>query len=225
MNASTVDRQPLNFPAATAADWTAARRRLIGWLRTRDVDADRAEEIAQAVLAELLTAKYNGDQCPRTPRVAVGWRIATAKRYGIAALTKGGARSRYRRRVGLEEVQPAADPVSVRDVAPSWTDPARMAEAGESLAERMPRLAMHARRIGTTPAGLALRATGWGEEQEPGTVPSVTDVGPGFTPPPRGCPGLRTDTDPNPASRERAWLECVAAAERVGLTISSRHRQ
>lgn len=199
MYTSTADRPALNFPAATPADWTAARRRLTGWLRTRDVDADRAEEIAQAVLAELLTAKYHGDQCPRTPRVAAGWRIATAKRYGIKALTREGKRhSERRRRTGLDEPQPAADPVSVRDVAPSWTDPARMAEAGEALSERMPRLAMHARRIGTTPAGLALMATGWGQEQEPGTTPSITDCGPGYTPPQRGCPGLHTETDPRP---------------------------
>ncbi len=197
MNASTADRQPLNFPAATAADWTAARRRLIGWLRTRGVGQDHAEEIAQQHLAQLLTKAYP-KACPRSPRVAVAWSIRRAIKYGIGTLTHAGRRAEKRRRIGIEEAQPAADPVSVRDVAPSWTDPARMAEAGEALADRMPRLAMHARRIGTTPAGLALMAAGWGQEQEPGTVPSVTDVGPGYTPPPRGCPGLHTDTDPRP---------------------------
>lgn len=199
MDTITADRPALNFPAATAADWTAARRRLVGWLRTRDVDPDRAEEIAQDVLTEMLTAKYNGDQCPRTPRVAVGWRIATARRYGLSALTREGHRhARRRRRNGLEEAQPIHVFEGAVDRAPAWTDPARMAEAGESLAARMPRLAARARKHGTTPAALALQATGWGQEQEPGTVPSVTDCGPGYTPPQRGCPGLHTDTDPRP---------------------------
>lgn len=188
MNASTLDRQPLNFPAATAADWTAARRSLERFARAHDLDHHQAEELAQAALTDMLTRTYS-ERCPATLAVAVGWRLHTARKHGVWTLAPGN--TSRRRRAGME-------PAPVRDVAPSWTDPARMAEAGESLAERMPRLAMHARRIGTTPAGLALRATGWGEEQEPGTVPSVTDVGPGFTPPPRGCPGLHTDTDPRP---------------------------
>lgn len=215
MNASTADRETLNFPAATPADWEHARRRFERFARAHDVDHHQAEELAQSALVDLLTRTYR-DRCPASLAVAVGWRLHTARKYGVWTLAPGN--TNRRRRQGME-------PAPVRDVAPAWTDPARMAEAGESLAARMPRLAARARKHGTTPAGLALQATGWGQEQEPGTVPSVTDCGPGYTPPQQGCPGLHTDTDPNPASRERAWLECVAAAERVGLTISSRHRQ
>lgn len=211
-------REGLNFPAATAADWQRARRTLMAFLIRRDVDPDRAEEIAQETLSDLLTRTW-ADRSPINPLVAVAWRIATAKRYGVGAITKEGHRhARRRRRNGLEEAQPAADPVTIRDAAPGWTDPARMAEEGEALAARMPRLAARARKDGTTPAGLALRACGWGWPDETGTVPNVTDAGPGYTPP-RGCPGLH-DTDPNPATRAAAYDDAAADAARVGLALS-----
>jgi len=218
MYATIPAREGLNFPAATAADWRRARRTLIAFLVRRDVAPDRAEEITQETLADLLTRTWS-DRSPVNPRVAVSWRIATAKRYGISAITKDGHRhARRRRRNGLEEAQPAADPMTIRDTAPGWTDPALMAAEGEALAARMPRLAARARQDGTTPAGLALRACGWGWPDEEGTVPSVTDCGPGYTPP-QGCPGLH-DTDPNPATREAAYDEAAADAARVGLVLT-----
>lgn len=210
-------RTGLNFPAATAADWQRARRTLMAFLVRRDVDPDRAEEIAQETLADLLTRTWS-DRSPVNPQVAVSWRIATAKRYGVKALTREGKRhSERRRRTGIEEPQPTHVFEGTHDRAPGWTDPARMAEEGESLAARMPRLAARARQEGTTPAGLALRACGWGWPDEGGTVPSVTDCGPGYTPP-RGCPGLH-DTDPNPATRQAAYDEAAADAARVGLVL------
>lgn len=221
MIATIPAREGLNFPAATAADWQRARRTLIAFLVRRDVDPDRAEEITQETIADLLTRTWT-DRSPVNPRVAVSWRIATAKRYGVGAITKEGHRhARRRRRNGLEEAQPAADPATIRDTTPGWTDPARMAEEGESLAARMPRLAARARKDGTTPAGLALRACGWGWPDEDGTVPSVTDCGPGYTPP-RGCPGLH-DTDPATwAQREKGYREAAADAARVGLVLTRR---
>lgn len=203
MNIATIPaRQGLNFPTATAADWQRARGRLIRFLVRHDLDYGTAEEVTQQHLSELLTQEYSGSgACPASLAVAIGWAIARAKRYGIGTLTREGNRhSVRRRRNGLEETQPVADPVTIRDTAPGWTDPAIMAEEGEALAARMPRLAAKARQEGTTPAGLALRACGWGwpADDEGKTVPAVTDVGPGYTPPATGCPGLHTDTDPRP---------------------------
>lgn len=173
----------MNFPNATADDWTNARRRLERFARRHDLTADQAEEIAQAALCDLLTCNYRG-RCPATLAVAVGWRIRTARRYGVWTLAPGN--STRRDRSGME-------PSPVRDVAPSSTNPATMAEAGEALAERMPRYAARARAEGLTPAGLALIAAGWGpldDDDAARTTPAVPQCGPGYTPPARGCRGL-----------------------------------
>lgn len=214
----------MNFPHATDADWTRARSRLMAFLIRHDLDPNTAEEVAQQYLTETLIRKYR-DRCPASPAVAVGWSIARAKRYGIGTLTKGGERTRYRRRVGIEQPQPAADPVTVRDVSASCTNPATMAEAGESLAERMPRYAQRARARGMTPAALALVAAGWGpldDDDAAKATPSVPQCGPGYTPPAEGVRGLWTDTDPNPSSRAAARAAVAAAAERVGLIVTQR---
>ncbi len=166
----------MNFTNATASDWNTARCRLERFCRAHDLDDNQAEEVAQACLTELLTHKWR-DRCPASLAVAIRWRLHTARRYGVWTLAPGNT---SRRRHAAAEAAP------VRDTSPGWTDPARMAEAGESLAARMPRLAARARQEGTTPAGLALRACGWGwpaDEQEPGTVPHVADIGPGYTVP------------------------------------------
>jgi hypothetical protein len=214
---ATIPARPcLNFPTATAADWQRARRTLIAFLVRHDIDRDRAEEIAQEWTVDQLDREYTG-ACPASPLVAAGWAIHRAKRYGIGTLTREGNRhSCRRRRNGLEEAQPAADPMAIRDTAPGWTDPARMAEEGESLAARMPRLAARARKDGTTPAGLALRACGWGWPAEGGNVPSVTDCGPGYTPPDRGCRGLH-GTDPRPAAAAAPAMAADPAAYRAAL--------
>ena len=209
----------LNFPRATATDWTIARARLVRFLLSREIDRDRAAEIAQQHLTDLLTKRY-ARACPASLARAVSWSIGRARRYGIGVLTREGERSRYRRRAGLEEAQPRTVHPGALDRAPGWTDPAAMAEAGEGLAARMPRLVAHARRQGTTPAALALRAAGWGWPDEPHTVPTVSDIGPGYTPPSRGCPGLHRDTDPNPATRAAAYAAAAADAERVGLRLT-----
>jgi hypothetical protein len=203
MYATIPAREGLNFPNATATDWQIARARLIRFLVAHDLDRDRAEEVAQQHLTELLTKEY-AKACPASLPRAISWSIARARRYGIGVLTKAGERTRYRRRAGLEEAQPLAVMPGALDRAPGWTDPAAMAEAGEGLAARMPRLVAHARREGTTPATLALRAAGWGWPQEAATVPSVTDLGPGYTPPAQGCRGLHRDTDPRPAAAVQA---------------------
>lgn len=218
MIATIPAREGLNFPTATAADWQRARGRMIAFLVRHDLDRERAEEIAQQWTVDQIDRDYTG-ACPASPLVAAGWAIHRAKRYGIGTLTReGGRHGRRRRRNGLEETQPVHVFEGTQDRAPGWTDPARMAEEGESLAARMPRLAARARQDGTTPAGLALRACGWGWPDEEGAVPSVTDCGPGYTPP-QGCRGLH-DTDPNPATRAAAYDEAAADAARVGLVLA-----
>lgn len=218
MYATIPAREGLNFPTATAADWQQARRRMIGFLVRHDLDRERAEEIAQQWTVDQLDRDYTG-ACPASPMIAAGWAIARAKRYGIGTLTRSGERARYRRRAGLEEQQPTHVFEGAQDRAPGWTDPARMAAEGEALAARMPRMVARARKDGVTPATLAMRACGWGWPAEGGNVPSITDCGPGYTPPDRGCPGLHS-TDPNPATRAAAYDEAAADAERVGLALT-----
>ena len=211
---ATTDRPALNFQHSTPAEWRKARRRLEAFGRSHDLTADQAEEMAQAVLVRMLTADYS-KRTPYDPQhpggasivVAAGWMIHHGKRYGVWALYHGNAR-----RHGIRS---ATEPAPVRDLAPGWTDPARMAAEGEALAARMPRLAARARQDGTTPAGLALRACGWGWPDETGTVPSITDIGPGYTPP-RGCPGLHS-TDPRPAAAAAPVMAADPAAYRAAL--------
>lgn len=189
----------MNFPNATADDWTNARRRLERFARRHDLTAEQAEEIAQAALCDLLTCNYRS-RCPATLAVAVGWRIHAARRYGVWTLAPGN--TSRRRRTGLE-------PAPVRDVAPSSTNPATMAEAGEALAERMPRYAARARAEGLTPAALALIVAGWGpmdDDDAAKSSPSVPQCGPGYTPPAKGCPGLHGRRSP---SAEPVYLDGV----------------
>lgn len=217
MIATIEPRAGLNFPTATAADWQRARGRLIGFLVRHDMDRERAEEIAQQWTVDQLDRNYTG-ACPASPLVAAGWAIARAKRYGIGTLTRGGERARYRRRAGLEEPQPAADPLTVRDVS-SRPGPAAIAAAIESAAGPVIPSPVATRRRARIEAWVRDSITGWGEGDEPGNAPSVTDCGPGYTPPDRGCRGLH-DTDPNPATREAAYEEAAADAARVGLALT-----
>lgn len=213
------------FPNATDSDWTAARARLARFARHHGLDPDAADELAQAASVGLLGRVYE-DRTPYDPaqpgavslRVAVGWLINQGKRYGVHRMAPGGSTRRRRKRIGLEQPQPEADPVAVVARAPASANPATMAEAGEALAERMPRFAQRARAEGKTPATLALIAAGFGpldDEDAAKASPSVPQCGPGYTPPHQGCPGLHTDTDPNPASREAATLAAANEWRRV----------
>lgn len=215
MYATTEPRNGLNFPTATAADWQKARRHLIAFLVRRDVDPDRAEEITQETLADLLTRTWT-DRSPVNPRVAVSWRIATAKRYGVGAITREGHRhARRRRRNGLEEAQPVADPLTVRDVS-SRPGPAAIAAAIESAAGPVIPSPVATRRRARIEAWVRDSITGWGEGDEPGNVPSVTDVGPGYTPPDRGCRGLHA-TNPRPTAAAAPAMAANVEAYRAAL--------
>jgi hypothetical protein len=74
-----------------------------------------------------------------------------------------------------------------------------------------------AERLNITPAALALQACGFGplDEEDAAKASAVTTSGPGYTPPAKGCPGLATATDPNPASREATRLRCLNDWRRV----------
>lgn len=215
----------MNFPTATDADWTDAQaiiRRLLARHGVTGVDADDA---AQAWSLEAMVRRYKTP--PETPVAAALMACGLVRRRGIACLVRHMANQARRaaRRSGLEQPQPSHVFDARPPRAPGWTDPAAMAEAGESLAARMPRYAQRARAQGMTPAALALTAAGWGpldEDEAAKTVPAVESHGAGYVPPSRGCPGMATATDPNPASREKARRDADAAAERVGLIVSRR---
>lgn len=198
------------FPNATNADWTQAQARLSRFARHQGLNHDAAAELAQAATVGLLTREYK-DRTPYDPtepgavslRVAIGWLINQGKRYGVRSMAPGNSTRRRRQRIGLEQSQPEAEPIAVIAKAPASANPATMAEAGEALAERMPRFAQRAKAEGKTPATLALIAAGFGpldDEDAAKATPAVPQCGPGYTPPTGGCPGLHTDTDPGKRS-------------------------
>ena len=205
----------LNYPAATEEHWLAAGRMIRSHLLRAGYSADRAEEVAQAWAVEELT-RNRRRACPANPRIAAAWAVKRARRHGPAGLTKVTHTAQRRiSRTGQAEPQPVADPVAVVDARRASLDPARIAAAGESLAERCPRLVRIAADQGTTPAGLALQAAGWRlDDDDEGRLAVVTSAGPGYTPPAAGCRGLH-DTDPNPDSREAARMAAVNDARRV----------
>jgi hypothetical protein len=94
--------------------------------------------------------------------------------------------------------------MGVRDVS-GRPGPDAIAAAIESAAGPVIPSPVATRRRAQIEAWVRDAVTGWGEGDEPGkTVPSVTDLGPGYTPPARGCRGLHRDTDPRPAAAVQA---------------------
>jgi hypothetical protein len=193
----------MNFPHATADQWTAAQRILRGILSRHGVYGPDADDAVQQWTFKAMTKKHR-KVCPVSPTAAAAGMKRLVAKYGIGRLlreTQPQAQTYARPvgRTGLDESQPD----HVFDVAPGKAptsiNPATMAEAGESLAERMPRFAQRARARGMTPAALALVAAGWGpldDEDAAKASPSVPQCGPGYTPPGRGCPGLHASRRP-----------------------------
>ena len=207
---------PLNYPRAPAEEWQTAGRIIRSHLIRSGYDLERAEEVAQAWQVEELT-RNRRNACPINPRVAAVWAVKQARKYGPGRLTRAGESiARRTRRTGLDEPQPMADALPVVDARRASLDPATIAETGEALAARCPAFARRAREEGTTPAALALAAAGWlRDDEDEARRGLVTAEGAGYTPPERGCPGLHTATDPNPASRAAA--AAAAAAELAAL--------
>ncbi len=217
MNASSVPAATLNYPAATADQWRHAHAIIQRELRAHGIDAATADDVCQGWTVSQLKTQHRR-ACPVSPVVAARWTVRRVRRQGLAGLLRTAGRGGR---------------PSPGDAIPVYT-PARQAgpAAVAAIVERVAGTyagTEYSRRRRDSRAAVA-RESVTGGDWEPGDYPerfasTATDYGSGYTPPAAGCPGLHTDTDPNPASRERAWMECVAAAERVGLTISSRHRQ
>ena len=196
----------MNFPNATPEQWTAAQRMLRGTLAHHGVYGPDADDVVQEWSRQAMTRKHR-KVCPASPTAAAAGARRLVARYGIGRLLRltqpTGKTFARPGRVGLDDPQPEGQPAGIRTVAPASANPATMAEAGEALAERMPRFAQRARAEGKTPATLALIAAGFGpldDEDAAKASPSVPQCGPGYTPPHRGCPGLHTDTDPGKRS-------------------------
>jgi hypothetical protein len=208
----------MNFPHATADQWTAAQRMIRGVLARHGIYGAAADDEVQTWTLNALTRKYR-TACPVSPTAAAAGLRRLVARYGITALLRSSRSSRYRpqatQRIGLEQPQPDRDPLPVVNTAPISVDPATAVEIAEGYSHAR---AMAARRLGMTPSGYALAALGWGgldEEDAAKASPSVPQCGPGYTPPTVGDHGSVGSTDPNPASRDAARLRCLNDWRRV----------
>lgn len=189
----------MNFPHATADQWTAAQRMIRGLLSRHGIYGPDADDAVQAWATEAMTAAHRV-VCPIGPIPAAAAARRRVARHGIGALTRSLRAGRYRpqarQRIGLEEPQPNRDPVPVVNTAPAAVDPATAAEIAEGYS---PARVKAARRAGMTPAAFALAALGWGPldaDDAAKASPSVPQCGPGYTPPAKGCPGLHSRRSP-----------------------------
>lgn len=216
----------INFPNATAEEWSAAQAIIGRLLARRGITGPEAEDAQQDWADRTLRTNYR--QPVEGPVHAAYITAALVRRRGVGVLLRQRRNAAKRhKRTGQQEPQPMGEAVGIRDTAPASCNPATMAEAGEALAARMPKYAQAARARGMTPAALALAAAGWGPIDDEDVPPSaVTACGPGYTPPTRGCPGLHTATDPNPASRTAAVAACRAQLDALAAgAVQPRHQE
>jgi hypothetical protein len=201
----------MNFPHATRDQIETARRMLVGFCLRDGMQLADAEDAAQDVIENAYRRKYQ-KRCPATITVAAAWRIRHARKHGGArALLASDSSARRRHAAAVKR----GDPLPVQDVAPAYADPAAVAAQAEVMSMARRRLA---KRLGITPALLALQACGFGpldEDDAAKASPSVPQCGPGYTPPGRGDRGSVGSTDPNPASRAAARLRCLNDWRRV----------
>jgi hypothetical protein len=176
---------------------------LVGFCLRNGMQLADAEDAAHDALHQCMTRKYR-KVCPVSLPMAVRWRIAHARRYGVQTLRTGDSTARSRHAAAVKR----GDPLPVQDTAPPYADPATVAEMADRYAG--PDRKRAAARAGVTPATYTLHALGWGplDDDDTTKTTSTTDSGPGYTPPAKGCRGLATATDPNPASREASRLRC-----------------
>ena len=171
-----------------------ARRDGMGW--------HDAEDIAQDVIARHLDGKLaaNGE-----PGQVLATAMVIARRAGTWAVL-GSQANRDRSRA--MRAKDGRYKVPVRGASATYPDPVSMAEQAER--HRIPLARVH-EAYGVGPYAMT----------EPNTTPSVYGSGEGWTMP-EPIPADRYPTDPNPASRLHARMECAAAAERVGLIVTKR---
>lgn len=181
----------MNFPNATPADWAAAARIVAAAAHREGYDAATADDMAQNAMLAAVRRKDDG-------------MYDSPKHYANSVTRfcrlRGWQRLRDR---GLTR-PPIDAPRAVRRGGGLPLDPAWLAERAEGLTRGDRRKAE--RRHGRRAVDIVHAAAGVGPlaESEPHTAPSVTDLGPGYTPPATGCRGLHRDTDPRPAAAVQA---------------------
>jgi DNA-directed RNA polymerase specialized sigma24 family protein len=204
----------MNFPHATDEQISTARRMLVGFCLRDGMQLADAEDAAQDVIENALRRKYR-NRCPATITVAAAWRIRHARKYGGArALLASDSSERRRHAAAVKR----GDPMPTRDTAPAYANPATVAEQAEGMSYARRRLA---ERLDMTPATLALLACGFGpmDDEDTTKVTSTSGIGPGHTPPAKGCPGLSTASDPNP--QRTATLRTVAPVALEGDNLAA----
>lgn len=205
----------MNFPNATAADWTDARCLLLARMRRDGLDHDAAEEIAQHLLCKMLE-----DRIPegmKQPLNAARGYSRLAARLGAKMASPAAG---WRAMLPWKARRKSGEPLPVSDRGSRSLDPAFLADRAESMTR-----ADRVKAMRKVPANAILEivhaAAGVGPlaMHDAGCSPYIHGTGPGYTPPAGGCRGLHS-TDPNPATRRAAYEEAAADAARVGLALT-----
>ena len=207
----------MEFPNATAEDWTHAhriiRKILVGY---GIYGPDQDDAVQNWSLGVLLRTT---DSPPDSPQGAAYQTCSLVRRFGVGPLIADRRKTaRRRRRIGQSESQPEAQPLGRRDTAPGSVNPATIAELADGGAYTRGGLAAAAQASGLSPAEWTRQALGYcplGGDDAARATPSVPAAGPGYTPPTQGIRGLHTDVDPNPASAAAAVLAALNDWRRV----------
>jgi hypothetical protein len=194
----------MRLAAPTEEQATQARTKVFRFCLAHGMTHADADDAAQATVLKAMLRDWK--VVPENLTHGVARILWQARRYGVWTLLPGNSTRRDREKL---EAPP------VRDTAPPYADPATVAEMADRYAGPDRRRA--ADRAGVSPATYTLHALGWGPMDEDDTTKttSTTSSGPGYTPPAKGCPGMATATDPNPASREATRLRCLNDWRRV----------
>lgn len=84
-----------NFPNATDAEWTTARRIIYRAAVRAGYEPNTAEDMAQNGMKRILTSPYES-QRPETLRQAAGWLVGSCRRWGWQSLMAPSDRPRGR---------------------------------------------------------------------------------------------------------------------------------
>lgn len=190
----------MNFPNATAAEWTAAISVIAAGARRAGYCAADADDMAQNAMLAIMRRKFARGM-PTGPEHAARILRRQAQRLGWIMFSP--AADNARRRTQARKAEGEAHTIAVaigRSITPS---PASMAEQAERLA--VPVYRVHEAN-GIGPGALA----------EPGHTPSVYGSGPATPTPVAGVRLSRLETDPNsertlaathPANNPPQWRE------------------
>jgi hypothetical protein len=172
----------MNFPNATAAEWTAAHRILAGAARAAGYDHSTADDLAAEAVFRILTIRWKATPADVQHAARIMRNAARRRGWAMFDRTAAAAAERRRRdeRSGKARQMP---PARERSITPS---PAAMAAHAERF--RLPVRVVHEAH-GIGPGALA----------SPGETPSVYGSGPAAVPPVTGCRGIHLQTDPNAA--------------------------